>query len=271
MSAISTATPSWLALRARADDAARSSQLAARLARMLPPGPVQLHDLGAGTGGMTRWIAPQLPGPQEWVLHDGDPGILDHLDIDGVTDDAGRRIDVTVVVEDLATLPLGAFAGASAVTASALLDVLTHEEAARIVQACGAAAVPALFSLSVTGVVVLDPPDPLDAAIGRAFDDHQRRHVDGRRMLGPSAVAVLTRMFADAGWRVRTASAPWHLGPAEAPLVYGWLDGWVGAAAEQRPDLAPPSEAYLVRRRALLEVGGLRVTVSHQDVLAWPR
>ncbi len=271
MSSLSTTTPSWLALRASADDTARSTELAAQLARLFPLGPVVLHDLGTGTGGMIRWLAPRLPGPQEWVLRDGDAAILDHLDLDAVTDDAGRRIRVTALVEALETLELRAFDGASAVTASALLDVVTREEAARIVRACVEARVPALFSLSVTGAVVLDPPDALDAAIGDAFNAHQRRDAEGRRLLGPDAASVLTRLFADAGWRARTAPAPWHLGAADTPLTAAWLDGWVGAAVEQRPELADVAEAYLVRRAAHLAVGALRVTVSHQDVLAWPR
>jgi len=271
MSSLSTATPSWLALRSSADRAARSTELAALLARLLPPGPVVLHDLGAGTGGMTRWLAPRLPGPQQWVLRDGDPGILDHLDLDAVADDAGRPIRVTPVVEVLGELEPGAFAGASAVTASALLDVLTREEAARILGACVAGGVPALFSLSVTGVVILDPPDALDTALGEAFNAHQRRDAGGRRLLGPDAAAILAQRFADVGWHVRTASTPWHLGSADTPLTAAWLDGWVGAAVEQRPELADEAEAYLARRNAHLAAGALRVTVSHQDVLAWPR
>ncbi|MFJ4164168.1 SAM-dependent methyltransferase [Microbacterium sp. NPDC089698] len=271
MSSLSTATPSWLALRASADDAARSTELAVRLVRLLPPGPVVLHELGTGTGGMTRWLAPRLPGPQEWVLRDGDPAILDHLDVQEVVDDAGRPIRATVVVEALETLDIRAFDGASAVTTSALLDVVTREEAVRIVRACAEGGAPALFSLSVTGAVVLDPADALDAAIGEAFNAHQRRDAAGRRLLGPDAVPVLSQLFSDAGWRVRKAPAPWHLGPADALLIAAWLDGWVGAAVEQRPELAEDARAYLARRADQLARRMLRVTVSHQDVLAWPR
>ena len=32
--------------------------------------PIVVHDLGSGTGSMMRWLAPLLPGPQTWVLHD---------------------------------------------------------------------------------------------------------------------------------------------------------------------------------------------------------
>ena len=38
--------------------------------------PLLVHDLGSGTGSMVRWLAPRLPGPQHWVLHDRDPDLL---------------------------------------------------------------------------------------------------------------------------------------------------------------------------------------------------
>ncbi|MDR7183231.1 hypothetical protein J2X85_000254 [Microbacterium trichothecenolyticum] len=277
MTTISTATAGWLALRAPADDDARSVDLAHDLARLIVPGsesaPVVLHDLGAGTGSMTRWLAPRLPGPQRWVLRDGDADIVEHLDLRTVVDEAGRPIAADVVVEHLASLPIDAFHGAAAVTASALLDVLTAAEAAHVVSACVAARTPALFSLSVTGSARLRPaerPDEVERAIESAFNDHQRRDASGRRMLGPDAVAVVAGLFADAGWNVRTAVTPWRLAHRDTALIGDWLDGWIGAAVEQRPDLASDAGAYRERRLAQAAVGRLRATVSHQDLLAWP-
>lgn len=275
MTSISTATAGWLALRAPADDAARSGELAAQLARLIgtPSGPIALHDLGAGTGSMTRWLAPRLPGPQQWVLRDGDAGILEHVDLTPVVDAAGRPIEAHVVVEDLDMLDERAFEGAAAVTASALLDVVTADEAARIVAACVAARAPALFSLTVTGVVRMRPAgrhDPLGDAVGAAFNDHQRRDDDGRRMLGPDAVATVADLFAAAGWQVRTAATPWRLGRHDGPLLAEWLDGWVAAAVDQRPDLAATAAEYRRRRLDEAAAGRLRVTVAHEDLLAWP-
>ena len=273
MSSISTATAEWLALRASADDAARSTELAHELAQLIGPGPAVVHDLGAGTGAMARWLAPRLAGPQQWTLRDGDPGIVAHADLRAVADREGRPIEVEWVVEDLALLPRDAFRGASAVTASALLDVITAEEAAHIVAACIAAAVPAFFSLSVTGEVRLRPragADSLERGIGVAFDDHQRREADGRRMLGPDAVAVVADLFSTAGWRVRTVSTPWRLGRRDRGLSAAWLNGWIDAAAEQRPDLADAAEELRRQRLAQAESGDLRVTVGHEDLLAWP-
>ena len=70
-------SPEWLDLREPADAAARSTELAERLARHLPAGPLVIHDLGGGSGAMGRWLAPRLPGPQHWVVHDRDPDLLE--------------------------------------------------------------------------------------------------------------------------------------------------------------------------------------------------
>ena len=68
----------WLALREAADAAARANDLVERLTRQLPAtGPRVIHDLGCGTGAMARWLAPLLPGPQHWILHDLDADLLD--------------------------------------------------------------------------------------------------------------------------------------------------------------------------------------------------
>ena len=67
----------WLALREPADAAARAPELVEHLARHLPAtGRRVIHDLGCGTGAMGRWLAPLLPGPQHWVVHDRDADLL---------------------------------------------------------------------------------------------------------------------------------------------------------------------------------------------------
>ena len=81
-------SPEWLVLREPADAAARSAELAERLARHLPAaGRLVIHDLGGGSGAMGRWLAPRLPGPQHWVVHDRDADLLELA----VADPAGPR------------------------------------------------------------------------------------------------------------------------------------------------------------------------------------
>jgi len=271
MSVLPLVSPDWLVVRGRADDAARSASLAEAAARLIGPGPLVVHDLGSGAGAMVRWLAPRLPGPQAWVLHDADPVILGHVGARSALDGFGLPVIVRTRVEQLAELSPRAFEGASLVTASALLDVVTHDEARAIVAACVASGVPALFSLTVTGRVRLSPRDPADAAIGTAFNDHQRRSADGRHLLGPDAADVVRGLLAASGWRVRTTRTPWRLGAGDGRLIVEWLDGWIDAAVEQRPELLPEVTEYRRRRDDELARGRLRVTVEHRDVLAWPR
>ena len=246
-----TVSAEWLELREPADAAARSKELAGRLAAHLGPGPHVIHDLGGGSGSMGRWLAPRLPGPQRWVVHDRDERLLE-LAADAFET---RRSDIT-------RLAPGDLAGAGLVTASALLDLLTREELDRMLGAC--AGLPLLLALTVAGRVSLSPAEPLDARLGAAFDDHQRR--GGR--LGPDAVAAAVGALGEAEAIVRPS--PWRLGAADAGLAAEWLRGWVAAACEQEPALAAEAGAYEQRRLAQAAAGELRVTVDHADLLVLP-
>ena len=70
-------SPEWLLLREPVDAAARSAELAERVGRHLATASrLVIHDLGGGSGAMGRWLAPRLPGPQHWVVHDRDADLL---------------------------------------------------------------------------------------------------------------------------------------------------------------------------------------------------
>lgn len=265
----------WLDLREPADAAARSPDLVAPLRDHLAagptPDPLVVRDLGSGTGAMARWLAPRLPGRQRWVLHDHDPDLLAHATAHEkpVADD-GSVVTVETRHRDLTTIRATDLADTSLVTASALLDLLTAGEVDRLAEACLRAGRPALFTLSVTGRVRLTPADPLDGEIGSAFNEHQRRTTGGRRLLGPDAPRVTAAAFARRGARVVGRASPWRLGPHRPALLAEWLRGWVGAAREQRPDLAEAAEAYLRRRLAECAAGALWAVVDHRDLLVLP-
>jgi hypothetical protein len=269
MSVVIPVSADWLTLREEADARSRSRALASQAGALLEA-PVTVHDLGCGTGSMVRWLAPLLPGPQSWVLHDWNPALLAHAASAPAHDADGTPIVIDTRVGELSAIHEDHLAGASLVTASALLDVLSHDEVAAIVRACVGAGVPALITLSVTGRVTLDPADPLDDTFATAFDDHQRRTVDGRTLLGPDAASVVAGLFRDAGWTVRVAGSPWQLDGRQRALVAEWLEGWLTAAVEQRPDLREAAADHAARRAAQLASGDLRVTVYHEDLLAWP-
>ena len=230
-----------------------------------------VHDLGAGTGSMGRWLAPRLSGTQHWILYDNDADLLARAadDLPGVAAD-GSVVTVETRQRDITRLEPGDLSGASLVTASALLDVLTADELSRVVAACTAAGAPALLTVSVVGRVDLTPASPLDGCIAAAFNAHQRRTSAGRRLLGPDAGDAAVDAFTRLGADVLVRPSPWRLGVAHAALAAEWFTGWVGAACEQRPELTAATAAYVGRRLAEAAAGRLGVTVHHQDVLALP-
>ena len=253
-------SPEWLILREPADAAARSAELAERLGRHLATASrLVIHDLGGGSGAMGRWLAPRLPGPQHWVVHERDAALLKLAvaDAPGPVTVEGRPSDIT-------RLTRGELAGASLVTASALLDLLTADELARVLSAC--AGRPMLFALTVVGRVTVTPEESLDALMEAAFNAHQRR---GRK-LGPDAVAAVVDDLRGTGAEVLVRPSPWRLDAAHADLAAEWFGGWVAAACEQEPALAAEAGAYRDRRLAQAAAGALAVTVDHADLLVLP-
>jgi SAM-dependent methyltransferase len=268
-----TVSPDWLALREPADAAARAIDLVAEVRQLLPARrPVVVHDLGCGTGSMARWLAPQLPGAQHWVMYDRDADLLEHaaVDVPPLAAD-GSRVTVETRQRDITRLGQRDLTGASLITASALLDMLTAAEVERIARSCVEAGCAALLTLSVTGCIALTPSDPLDDAIASAFNDHQRRAGGDGRLLGPDAVAAAADTFASLGAEVVIARSPWRLGASDGALTTEWFKGWVSAACEQRPELTAAMHAYVEQRLADAAAGRLRVTVHHVDLLAVPR
>jgi hypothetical protein len=267
--------PRWLALREPADaltrDRAAEFMLPPLLAQWAvePDRALNVVDLGAGTGANLRWLAPRLPNPdrQRWTLVDHDPDLP-----------AWGPVPATAVLADVADLAtvLDGTGVADLVTAAALLDLLDGRRLSAIVDAVVAARVPALFSLTVTGEVTLDPPDPWDGPLAAAFDAHQRR--DHR--LGPDAGATAAALFRDRGWSTVEAHTPWLLHYAassgdpgdtcDSALVAAWLAGRAEASAEERPDLGSEIRGWLARRRAQVADGSLTALVGHTDLVALP-
>lgn len=262
----------WLRRREAFDAAARDAaaahlDLAARLGALRPaPGePWRVIDLGCGTGANLRWLAPRLPGAQQWLLVDHDAGLLAHAHGPAGADLAivRRRLDLA---RDLEALP---WAAAHLVTGSALLDLVGAAWLQRLVAAAVAAGPALLFALSVDGRHRWSPADPDDAAVGAWFAAHQRRDKGFGPALGPRAGPVLARALRAAGYRVHGARSDWQLaGPQAAPLQRALIDGIAAAACEQAPAAAATVRAWQARRRAWVGRGSLRV--GHVDLLALP-
>ena len=262
-------SPAWLDLRERADAAARSRDLVRHLRLHLAAGgPLVIHDLACGSGSMGRWLAPLLPGPQHWILHDRDADLLAlaEAELPGPAADGGA-VTLETRLSDVTLLGRDELAGASVVTASALLDLLTEQELAALVEACAGAGCPVLLTLSVTGRVQWLPTDPLDSDMAASFNAHQRRATPRGRLLGPEAVDAAADGFRRQGAEVIVRPSPWRLGADETGLAAEWLADWIDAACEQQPELAAEADLYRRRRLREAETGCLAVTVGHADLL----
>jgi len=263
-------SPSWLDQREAADSAARSRELVRLLCSGRAEDRWSIHDLACGSGSMGRWLAPLLPGSQHWVLHDRDPELLALAAVDAPADTEGFEVAVETRLSDVTQLGVDDLAGATLVTASALLDLLTPDELRRVVDTCVGAGCPVLFALSVSGRVQLLPADPLDARVAAAFNAHQRRVTTRGRLLGPDAVEAAVAGFRLAGAQVAVRPSPWRLGATDGELAAVWLTGWVEAACEQAPELVPEADAYRRRRLREAAAGALAVIVGHVDLLVLP-
>ena len=263
----------WLTLREPADAAARARDLVEQVTGRLPQTDRQvIHDLACGTGSMGRWLAPQLNGAQHWVVHDRDPDLLAaaRADRPGPARDGGA-VSLETRQSDITWLGADELDGAALIVASALLDMLTGEELARLVAVCVEASCPVLITLSVVGRVELTPADPLDLRVAAAFNDHQRRMTARGRLLGPDAVAAAGEQFRRHGAEVIVRRSPWRLGALHPGLAAEWFAGWLAAACEQQEELDASTRAYARRRLAEAGAGRLAVTLEHADLLVLPR
>ncbi len=174
-----------------------------------------------------------------------------------------RRLDLTT---DLHALD---FAPGVVVTASALLDLVSDEWLAQLVEQCRANRCAALFALSYDGRIGLTPSDPDDEWIRQLVNRHQLGDKGFGPALGPAALSSER-----ASYSVRRAftcarrAATGICCQQSARSSKSLLEGWAGAAAELAPNEADRCKRWLTRRLAHVVNGTSRIIVGHQDVLA---
>jgi SAM-dependent methyltransferase len=263
-----TFTHDWLALREPVDHRSRAVDLVTLLAEWWASRPShRVLDLGSGTGSNLRYLAPRLPGEQAWILVDRDAALLDRATSAAV---AVRGVaGVERVVGELDREGLGLVPGADLVTASALLDLVTHEWLQRLVATCRAAGSAALLALTWDGTMTWDDPDPDDALVAEAVRSHQLGDKGMGPALGSAAGPAAERAFRAAGYDTRLRPSPWRLGAADASLARALIDGWWAAASEQHPDDAPLIQGW-AERRCAMTASKPGLEVGHVDLLAIP-
>jgi SAM-dependent methyltransferase len=257
---------SWLQLREPVDDLSRAMGPLAPLQEWWSArGASSVLDLGAGTGSNLRWLSPRLSGPQRWTLVDHDAELLRRATA------PGTEVQVHPVVGDLWDAGLAQVTKADLVTASALLDLVSDPWMGALADACSDAGSAAYFALTYDGSIAWSGrSDPLDEVVHEAVNFHQRRDKGLGPALGPTASGVAERLFTALGYETHVESSPWTLGPDDAALCLALVDGWAGAACEQRPSQVDAILQWAMRRREDVEHGDFGLVVGHQDLLALP-
>lgn len=240
----------WLALREPADHAARDAGLLRMAAVAAGTAPV-IVDLGCGTGSTRRAFGGMVEGAT-WHMVDGDAGLLARAGAQG------HCLDLN----DIAALPLP---GATLVTASALLDLVSDLWLDRLVDRLVALKLPFYAALSYDGRMDWTPALPADAAVTAAFNRHQTGDKGFGPALGPRAADHAAARLRAAGYSVEEAVSPWRLGPADASLQQQLLGGIAQAAAEAG---CPDAKDWLAARLGMIENGSCRI--GHRDLLALP-
>ena len=242
----------WLDLREAADRRARDAGLRRAFLAALPPEP-RILDLGCGTGATVRALD---IADARWTLVDDDPVLLA---------EAARRVPGARTVEADLAVDLEAVLdlSADAITASALLDLVSEGWIARFARLAGAR--PVHVALTIDGLDAWEPDHDADAAIARAFDAHQRRDKGFGPAVGPLGASLLARALEARGHAVTLAPSPWRLerGRDDA-LMDALAEGIARAAVEAGCDPALGRDWLDARRSAQ------RCTIGHLDLLAVP-
>jgi len=259
MSAVPTLAR-WLALREPADATARSAALTRAVVSALPADrPLRILDLGSGTGSNARYLTPYLPAGSQWLLVDKDPSVLAAAPYETRELDLGAR-DAPEI-----------FDGRDFVTASALLDLVSTPYLAWLADRCRAHHAVALFALTYTGRSTCTPLEPEDGVMCALLNLHQKQSDKGfGPAAGPDAVARAEEAFDAVGYRVQRQRSDWHLQPGARELQRVLIQGWADAALEMAPFEEDVIADWLTRRVAHVEAGRSRITVSHEDLAAFP-
>ncbi|MGY6704023.1 class I SAM-dependent methyltransferase [Roseinatronobacter sp.] len=248
--------PQWLALRDAADRAARDDALMAAAARLAGAAPV-IVDLGAGTGASVRALGRHVPDAARWRLVDNDAALLS-LAVANHPNAQACQLDLN----RLADLPLE---GATLVSASALLDLVSEGWLRALVDVLTRHQLPFYAALSYDGVMHWQPDLPDDAGITAAFNRDQCTDKGFGPALGAASGHMARTLFEQAGYHVRLAQTPWVLDQQHARLQAELLDGIADAAARAGHGSAP---AWNAARQGLVPQG--TCTVGHVDILAVP-
>lgn len=249
--------PDWLALREPADHAARDTALLSKAAGLVGPATTVL-DLGSGTGSTLRAFERAGFNGLTWRLLDSDAALLSLA--------ADQHPNAQTAVSDLSRVESIDLSNASLVTASALLDLMSHDWVSALADRLFSANLPFYVALSYDGEMSWTPEMVGDDAVCGHFNAHQQRDKGTGPALGPTAGPAAAQTFETLGFDVFVAQSPWSIGPDQPALHTQLLDGIADAVADFDATLA---RTWGDARKAA--VGTSRATIGHLDLLAVPK
>ena len=255
----------WLALREPADWRSRSAHVTETVARALPKGRViRALDLAAGTGSNARFLARALPTPQEWLLVDHDPDLLQRarrlagFELETRTIDIARARELAEPIAD-----------ADVVTASALLDLVSDEWLRALCAMCQERRSAVLFALSYDGRMTCTPEEPEDGLVRQLVNRHQRTDKGFGPALGRDAVARAAELLQGLGYEVIRDRSDWVLDRESKDLQVQLIEGWAEAATEMAPTEETIIATWRQRRIGHAVRQRSRVMVGHEDLGAF--
>jgi hypothetical protein len=273
-------TAEWLALREPVDHRSRSPRITAAVrdwatARWTRTGrPLQIIDLGAGTGSNCRYLSEHLPLPQSWRLVDRDAALLEEAANRLDRGPNGRGLPPTILrvemeVVDLTEANLAELvAGADLVTASALFDLMSERSLRAMMSEVARPGHAFLAALTYDGSMRWALADPDDAHLTRLVNQHQLSDKGFGPALGPNACELMEELVKETDGRGKTADSDWVLGPDDGSLQGMLLPTWAHAARTVAPNEASLIDGWLQRRMAAIATIGSLLVVGHRDLFA---
>ncbi|MFG6666280.1 glycosyltransferase [Halomonas sp. HNIBRBA4712] len=283
LSAGSEFAADWLTLRESVDIAARSPTLAQKAGAWLAeqPGEAVIADLGCGRGSNGQYLAPRFKGAQRWHLLDHDEKLLAEARarLEALTSASGEPVQAHPHCTSITELDHEALAAAKLVSASALLDLVSHEWIEALAERCAAKRQAVLIALTVTGQWCFTDAkgealeDDEDRWALGLFNAHQARDKGLGSALGGAAHQALFESLEARGYQLEQAETPWRLAAGDGetlPLTCSLIEGFAEAMTEQAPMEASRIAQWRDMRLAAVRAGERGMWVGHKDLLALP-
>jgi hypothetical protein len=285
---VSSFSADWLALREPVDEVSRTAAMIQKLVEVLPAqDPLDILDVGCGTGANVRYLMDRLPSSQRWLLVDNDEALLEkvpglmtawgatreyevHTSKNGVSmrGPKGTRLLETRRT-NLFTLDPTIFTGRGLVTTSALLDLVSNDWLRVFVPRCREANAAVLFALSYDGRMRCEPMESEDFTIRDLVNRHQKTDKGFGPALGAQAVQVAEDYLQRLGYKVRREASDWRIAPTMVHLQKEIIGGWAEASLAVAPAQTEMIEGWRQRRIEHVEAGRSRLIVGHTDLAGW--